>query len=118
LPFLSTVMEQERFREGRLTTGYIAEEFPEGFSGAALSDTHMLDVTAAAAIMMARREQRRTGAATDTKWHVQIGDKAVPVTLHQQGLDTMVDVGWRSAAVRLHWQSGDRTARLDWSDGR
>ncbi|MGO4843182.1 acetyl/propionyl-CoA carboxylase subunit alpha, partial [Rhizobiaceae sp. 2RAB30] len=33
LPFLSAVMEQERFRSGRLTTAYIAEEFPEGFSG-------------------------------------------------------------------------------------
>ena len=33
LPFLSAVMGQERFRSGRLTTAYIAEEFPEGFSG-------------------------------------------------------------------------------------
>ncbi|KKX29393.1 acetyl/propionyl/methylcrotonyl-CoA carboxylase subunit alpha [Rhizobium sp. LC145] len=33
LPFLSAVMEHERFRAGRLTTGFIAEEFPEGFSG-------------------------------------------------------------------------------------
>ncbi|KRB49115.1 acetyl/propionyl-CoA carboxylase subuit alpha [Rhizobium sp. Root708] len=35
LPFLSAVMQQERFRAGRLTTGYIAEEFPEGFHGVA-----------------------------------------------------------------------------------
>ncbi|MCO6180124.1 acetyl/propionyl/methylcrotonyl-CoA carboxylase subunit alpha [Ciceribacter sp. RN22] len=35
LPFLSAVMEHERFREGRLTTAFIAEEFPEGFSGVA-----------------------------------------------------------------------------------
>ena len=33
LPFLSAVMGQERFRSGRLTTAYIAEEFPEGFTG-------------------------------------------------------------------------------------
>ncbi|MBB6484787.1 acetyl/propionyl/methylcrotonyl-CoA carboxylase subunit alpha [Rhizobium lusitanum] len=33
LPFLSAVMNQERFRSGQLTTGYIAEEFPEGFHG-------------------------------------------------------------------------------------
>ena len=33
IPFLSAVMAQERFREGRLTTGYIAEEFPDGFTG-------------------------------------------------------------------------------------
>ncbi len=33
LPFLSAVMEQERFRSGQLTTAYIAEEFPDGFGG-------------------------------------------------------------------------------------
>ncbi|MET3927004.1 acetyl/propionyl/methylcrotonyl-CoA carboxylase subunit alpha [Devosia sp. 2618] len=118
LPFLSAVMEQDRFREGRLTTGYIAEEFPEGFHGATLSDAHQLDVVAAAAIMMARREQRRTGAVTETHWHVQNGDAATAVSLHQQGPETVVDVGWHSEAAHLHWQPGDHTAKLDWSDGR
>jgi len=33
IPFLGAIMEQERFREGRLTTAYIAEEFPDGFDG-------------------------------------------------------------------------------------
>ena len=33
LPFLSAVMGQQRFREGRLTTAYIAEEFKDGFTG-------------------------------------------------------------------------------------
>ncbi len=33
LPFLSAVMAHERFRDGRLTTAFIAEEFPDGFSG-------------------------------------------------------------------------------------
>ena len=118
LPFLSTVMDQERFREGRLTTGYIAEEFPEGFHGAELSEQHQFDIIAAAAIMMARREQRRSGATTESHWHVQVGDIATSVTLHQHGLETQVDLGWHSQAAHLHWQSGDKTAQLDWSDGR
>ena len=33
VPFLAAVLAQERFRAGRLTTNYIAEEFPEGFHG-------------------------------------------------------------------------------------
>jgi propionyl-CoA carboxylase alpha chain len=118
LPFLSTVMDQERFREGRLTTGYIAEEFPQGFHGAELGEAHQVDVAAAAAIMMARREQRRSGTAGESHWHVQVGDVAASVALHQHGLETLVDVGWRSQAAHLHWQPGDRTAQLDWSDGR
>ncbi len=118
LPFLSTVMDQERFREGRLTTGYIAEEFPDGFHGAELSEQHRSDVIATAAIMMARREQRRTGAAAETHWHVQVGDAATSVALHQQGVETIVDLGWHSQAAHLHWLPGDKTAQLDWSDGR
>ena len=38
IPFLSAVMRNERFRSGNLTTGFIAEEFPDGFSGAELRD--------------------------------------------------------------------------------
>ncbi|KAB1119723.1 ATP-grasp domain-containing protein, partial [Neorhizobium galegae] len=33
LPFLSAVMHHDRFRSGNITTAFIAEEFPEGFSG-------------------------------------------------------------------------------------
>jgi propionyl-CoA carboxylase alpha chain len=33
LPFLSAVMDHDRFRSGKITTAFIAEEFPEGFSG-------------------------------------------------------------------------------------
>jgi propionyl-CoA carboxylase alpha chain len=36
LPFLSAVMEHPRFRRGDLTTAFIAEEWPEGFSGVEL----------------------------------------------------------------------------------
>jgi propionyl-CoA carboxylase alpha chain len=32
IPFLSALMRHPRWREGRLSTGFIAEEFPKGFS--------------------------------------------------------------------------------------
>ena len=38
LPFLSTVMDHPRFVSGEMTTAFIAEEFPDGFSGAELSE--------------------------------------------------------------------------------
>src|SRR3546814_2747043 len=34
IDFLSALMQHPRFREGPLTTGFIAEEYPEGFVGA------------------------------------------------------------------------------------
>src|SRR5690606_13811028 len=96
----------------------IAEEFPEGFSGAELSDEHHVDVVTAAAVLMARRDQRRTGVQAESRWHVQVGDKAEKVVLHQQGLDILVDLDWRSEAVRVTWSPGDSLARLDWPGGR
>jgi propionyl-CoA carboxylase alpha chain len=32
IPFLSALMQHQRWRDGRLSTGFIAEEFPNGFS--------------------------------------------------------------------------------------
>jgi len=60
LPFLSAVMGQARFREGRLTTGYIAEEFPDGFSGAELSDERRRELLAAAVVLHVQTEHFRT----------------------------------------------------------
>ncbi len=37
IPFLSAVVEHPRFREGRLSTNFIAEEYPDGFHGAPLT---------------------------------------------------------------------------------
>ncbi len=36
VPFLAAIMENPRWRSGELSTGFIAEEFPQGFSGRAL----------------------------------------------------------------------------------
>ncbi len=33
IPFLAAIMENERWQSGNLSTGFIAEEFPEGFKG-------------------------------------------------------------------------------------
>ena len=36
--FLSAIMQHDRFRSGELSTGFIAEEYPEGFTGAPISE--------------------------------------------------------------------------------
>jgi propionyl-CoA carboxylase alpha chain len=36
--FLAAMMAHERFRDGRLTTNFIAEEYPDGFEGAPVSE--------------------------------------------------------------------------------
>ncbi len=48
--FLSALMQHPRFQEGRLTTGFIAEEYPEGFGGAPASDELIADLAIIAAV--------------------------------------------------------------------
>jgi propionyl-CoA carboxylase alpha chain len=51
IPFLSALMQHPRWREGRLSTGFIAEEFPDGFHPlAAEGETGRRLVVAAAMI--------------------------------------------------------------------
>ncbi len=111
VPFLSAVMDQDRFRSGALTTGYIAEEFPEGFHGLA-PDAFQRDViTAAAASMHETLERRSRGPGLRrTDWVVIVDGLARPVRLsHTEGA-IVVDLLDEGRALRLengHWTPGN-----------
>jgi propionyl-CoA carboxylase alpha chain len=111
IPFLSALMDQERFQEGRLTTGYIAEEFDGGFHGLAPT-TGQLDLATAAAAWMHWLQLGRRCVANHQRrdWRVLIGPDHRRVTLEPtpEGLE-----------IRL--QDEDRVLRLtsiDWSPGK
>ncbi|WP_062228193.1 acetyl-CoA carboxylase biotin carboxylase subunit [Aureimonas frigidaquae] len=65
LPFLSAVLRHERFRAGRLTTGFIAEEYHDGFSGTAPQPAEARRLAAIAAVV-AEREDARAKAISGT----------------------------------------------------
>ncbi|MEP0390789.1 MAG: acetyl/propionyl/methylcrotonyl-CoA carboxylase subunit alpha [Erythrobacter sp.] len=91
--FLSAIMQHERFRSGELTTGFIAEEYPEGFEGAPASDTHLRQLAA----LFAGAEfdtQFRAGKITGklagidnppSHWMVKIGSQSFDVMLEEGG---------------------------------
>ena len=58
IDFLSALMQHPRFRSGNITTGFIAEEYPEGFHGAPASEELTRRVAAIAAFIMTAREDR------------------------------------------------------------
>ena len=58
LQFLAAIMHHGRFREGRLTTGFIAEEYPNGFHGAPFSERDTRLFIAAAVAAKLQRTQR------------------------------------------------------------
>jgi propionyl-CoA carboxylase alpha chain len=74
VPFLEAVMDQERFIEGRLTTGYIAEEFPDGFHGLEPTAWQLDAMTVTAAYMQRLQASRRSnGGKLREEWIVVIG---------------------------------------------
>ena len=80
IDFLSAIMQHPRFRSGEITTGFIAEEYPEGFKGAPASDDlkRLLAACAAGnAFTVAGRARNISGQLGDTiavpaRWQVRI----------------------------------------------
>jgi len=114
--FLNAIMDNPRFREGRLTTGFIAEEFPEGFKGAPLPDGEgRLFVAAAVAAKLARtqRASRISGALNGAlkpgdSFVVTAGDRDFAVC------DAYLAVG----TLRLAIDGKIFEAIVDWFPGR
>jgi propionyl-CoA carboxylase alpha chain len=126
LPFLSVVMQQERFREGRLTTAYIAEEFPDGFSGGQPGEQERLKLAAVAATLN-QSLQMRAAAISGTignhrrvvgkEWVVAFGDfeQALSVTVRGEFTEvTFADSG--KLIVAGSWQPGQSHAVFELKD--
>ncbi len=94
MAFLADVMSKPRFREGRLTTSFIAEEYPDGFHGTEPGPgVRDVLVTAAAVLqrVAAARDARIGGQVAGhekgvgDEWVVFIEDDQVPVSVRFQG---------------------------------
>jgi propionyl-CoA carboxylase alpha chain len=58
IDFLSALMQHPRFRSGNITTGFITEEYPEGFTGAAMPDGLTAKLSAVAGIVASANAAR------------------------------------------------------------
>ena len=120
IDFVSALMQHERFRSGNITTGFIAEEYPEGFQGAPAS-TQLLQrlsaVGAFAAMAQADRARRIDGQlgkrlSPPTGWQVKIGDAVHDVVI--DGDDVTVD--GEPIDMALEYTPGDRLIEAEFGD--
>mgnify|MGYP001765030728 CR=1 FL=1 len=89
IDFVSAIMQHPRFRSGELTTGFIAEEYPEGFGGAPADAALTRNLAAIAAFVStaladrARQVDGQLNGPLDPpgEWEVKIGDAIHTVTL-------------------------------------
>ncbi|MFL5200049.1 MAG: acetyl-CoA carboxylase biotin carboxylase subunit, partial [Microvirga sp.] len=117
VPFLARIMENERWRSGALSTGFIREEFPDGFEAIA-PDPKLRDRLAQVAVVLDhvenRRKRRITGQMSgqpvrfSTCRVVALGDEWLPIDV----------VGESDRLIRIvqHGEAGgERAVETDWS---
>ncbi len=117
ISFLEAILNHPRFVEGNLSTHFIAEEYPDGFSGAELT-SESSKIFIATAVFMHLRYRERDALINGqlpsrippfiNRWVVQLGEEqfAVDVEPRETGYDIRYDD--EIITVRSNWQLGRR----------
>jgi len=118
IPFLSALMAHPRWQEGNLSTGFIAEEFPNGFVAPEPAGAVAIRMMAAAAAIDHKLNQRKRGIsgqmrapglfAFERDRVVILAGQSYPVTVEPEGEDLIVtrDDG-TSLSVASAWRPGE-----------
>jgi propionyl-CoA carboxylase alpha chain len=120
LDFLSAIMQHDRFRSGEITTGFIAEEYPDGFHGAPASPDLLRGLTAIAAFAAtaeadrARRVDGQLGQRLlpPADWQVLIDGTAHDVSVSTDGIIVDGEV----IEIDLEYTPGDRLVEAEIDD--
>ena len=118
IPFLSALMQHPRWREGRLSTGFIAEEFPNGFQPLRPEGEigRSLAVVAAHIDHVLNERKRRISGQLRAPEHLQFETKRVValgpdrIELEVDGRGGKIDVIFgdgRRTSVQSAWKPGD-----------
>ncbi|MBV1687015.1 acetyl/propionyl/methylcrotonyl-CoA carboxylase subunit alpha [Novosphingobium sp. G106] len=117
IDFVSAIMQHPRFRSGELTTGFIAEEYPEGFHGAATSDETKAKIAAVAGFVATARADRARNVdgqlahhlPPPNEWSVKIGDRSFAVTLD----DETISVDGTEVDLAMEYTPGDKLIQAE-----
>jgi propionyl-CoA carboxylase alpha chain len=112
IDFVSAIMQHPRFRSGELTTGFIAEEYPDGFQGAASSPELVKSLAAIAGFVAtaeADRARHVDGQLGDTlpppsRWQVKIADAVHDIEM----IDGEMHLGGALFELSMEYDPGDR----------
>jgi propionyl-CoA carboxylase alpha chain len=124
--FLSALMQHPRFRVGEITTGFIAEEYPEGFAGAPADPQLIGDLAIIAGKMAAISDERAALVSDQLGEIIDLPSERVVIIDGEQhrvrirpykgGTLAVVD-GGELIDVVGHWQPGQRLLSVT-IDGR
>jgi propionyl-CoA carboxylase alpha subunit len=117
IPFLAAVMAKPRWRSGKLSTGFIAEEFPEGFHGIAPEgeEAQVLAAVAAAIDHVEGERKRRISGQLNGRTVTRESQRAVWLGETEHRLEVARDNG--GIAVRFG-KGKSRRLQSDWKPGQ
>lgn len=115
IPFLSALMAHPRFQAGDMTTNFIAEEYPDGFHGGALSDA-VKDVLIAAASFINAVYQSRASQISgqiskpigpqERPWVIGVDGTEVETTIIPLSDSAEVAFNGKRVEVKTNWVPG------------
>ncbi len=117
IDFLSAIMQHPRFRAGELTTGFIAEEYPDGFHGAPASAELKRNLAAIAGFIASARADRARQVDGQLAgpleppydWSVKIGGTEFSVDLGEED----ITVDGVAVDFELEYTPGDRLVEAE-----
>ncbi|WP_134680114.1 acetyl-CoA carboxylase biotin carboxylase subunit [Paracoccus ravus] len=121
LPFLSAVMDHPKFISGDISTAFIAQEYPEGFTGATLPEAEITRIAAAAAAMHRVAEIRRTRISgrldnherhVGENWVVTLAGQEIPVRITADKQGSTVEIAGAKLRCESDWLPGQSLARI------
>ncbi len=121
LPFLSAVMDHERFVTGDITTAFIAEEYPDGFAGAELPADQLRQIVAACAAMNRVAEIRRARISGRLGNHERTVGTDWVVSISKARWEVHIDADREGATVRIANPEGADTIHRvssQWTPGK
>ena len=116
LPFVAAVMDHPKFVSGDMTTAFIAEEYPDGFTGVTLAPDDVQRIAAACAAMHRVAEIRRTRVSGRMDNHERKVGKDWNVAVDGVGHDVVIDADPNGSTVTFADGAALRVEG-DWTPG-
>jgi propionyl-CoA carboxylase alpha chain len=115
--FLSALLGRQRFADGRLSTDFIADEFPAGFAEISLPEEAIPSLIAVAAVIASRaaeseaRVGRTPAGEAAASWVVLLGGHAHAVDVAADAQHDLVTQDSAKSEVRSSWRPGEALFR-------
>ncbi len=121
ISFLETIMRNEKFIKGDLTTSFIKEEFPEGFSGSEI-DSHSQEAFISSALFIFLKNYARNANMSDQlrnrekqvseRWVVNIDEKSYLVNIIEKNSEYIkLECDKKEFEVKSSWHQGEKLFR-------